>query len=69
MEAEEPETKKSETKTKNNVFTNNKPKGRRCHMQHANMGCIRHHRNEPLTSDIKSILLSLTISQRAMLAI
>ena len=26
MEAEEPETKKSKTKTNNNVFTNNKPK-------------------------------------------
>jgi len=37
---EEPETKKSKTKTNNNVLTNNKPKGcRRCHMQNANMGC------------------------------
>jgi len=38
MAAEEPETKKSKTKTNNNVFTNNKPKGRRrFHMQNANI--------------------------------
>ena len=40
MEADEPETKKSKSKTKNNVFTNNKPKGCRFHVQNANMGCI-----------------------------
>ena len=70
MEAEEPETKKSKTKTKNKVFTNNKPKGCRFHVRNANMGCIRHHRSEPLTCDIKSVCLSsLTISQRATLAV
>ena len=57
--------KKSKTKTtNNNVFTNNKPKGRRFNTQNTNMG------NEPLTSDIKSICLSsMTVSQREMLAV
>ena len=46
---------------------NNKPKSCRSQVQNANMGCIRHHRNEPLTSDIKSLCLSsLTISQHAI---
>jgi len=58
MEAEEPETKKSKTKTNNNVFTNNKSKGcRRCHMQNAKMGWASHvwHKvNTPVKLDNKS---------------